>query len=94
MIDKSVTSILDRERLLESMMKSIAVEYQVPHHSDPKMREELALRLMQPGFSDKGFANASSQIESLFHADNKGMNPSVQEKIDDTIGFLEYCMKS
>lgn len=91
-IDNSLVERIRSETNFAQFIEEYAKEYQVPYKGFYK--KEFAIQLGKPIIDNsEALKNRKNQILDVFEMDNKSITPSVQEKIDNTIKFLESNLK-
>ncbi len=73
----------------EDYLKPYAKRFKIPYKNAPILPEEFAYCLITGDLNDEAFANYSQGIRENFANHNKSVDSSsVQEKLENTIGFL------
>lgn len=90
-IDKSfVEKFVGNFKIIEKI-ESLALKYFVPYKETNDDQElEYVLKFSTGNINQTYFDNVKKEIVHNFHKDNKGVSASVQEKIDNTIDFLNH----
>lgn len=90
-IDNSfISQFKDSEKVLECINKN-ALLYLVPYKEKIEGQEkEYVLKFTDSNLNEKYFENLKDDIFKNFTKDNKGIDESVQKKIDNTIEFLKF----
>lgn len=86
-IDNSVIEKVSREKDFQEFLKEKAIKYKVQYKGF--YRKEYALRLVHGTLNDTAYENYKNNIIRVFEMDNKSVTPSVEEKIKNTVDFLE-----
>lgn len=94
-IDSSIIEYLEnKEEDANKFLSKYAKKYLIPYKKEVKnQKEEFVLNFFTSTISETLFENTSKNIKDNFSKHNKNVNNSVQAKIDNTIKFLESCIK-
>lgn len=88
-IDKSfIDRFIDDEKIMQKI-DELTIQYQVPFKPGIENTNEYVFKLVKDNLNEKRFNNVKEDIKRVFTQDNKGLNESVQLKIENTIKFLE-----
>ena len=90
-IDEScINELNNRGYNIAEFLSPYAKKYRVPYKNAVKLQEEYVFNLIQGTLNDEAFKNISKGIKDNFAAYNKSVdNPDVQEKLRNTLTFLE-----
>lgn len=82
--------MIKRDYDVVNFLNPYAIEYSIPYKGEIEHEKEYALRLVKGILNPVAFDNVSKGIRSNFKNYNKDVShPDVQQKIENTIAFLE-----
>jgi len=86
-IDNSLHEKMSSDQTYIEFLEKKAIKYRIPYKGF--YRKEYAMRLADSELNDLAFANTARNIYGVFEGDNKSVIPSVEEKIKNTLAFIE-----
>lgn len=87
-IDASLLQRVSNDGRIQSFLAEYAMEYEVPYKNGVTNRE-YALRLSHGSLNEVAHGNWIRMVRETFERDNKGIGPGVEEKIANTIRFID-----
>ncbi|MDB5226496.1 MAG: hypothetical protein JWN78_689 [Bacteroidota bacterium] len=86
-LDSSLIEKVWREEDFQTFLNEKLILYKIPYKTF--YRKEYALRLVKGSLNQDMFNSYREDIIRVFESDNKSIPPSVEEKMNNTISFLE-----